>query len=150
VYAIGLGFIVGGTNASIAPCRVVCLDTGSTGVSRQVIQQTVAGAKSLGIAFDNMQGAPGVLGSDTAVCATTGNPIGISFPGQSTDGEFGSSANIGDELVSDTNGRLVPITNNAGSPVNQYVVAVCVQSVTVIGAAYPRIPVIVAGYWRYY
>jgi hypothetical protein len=152
MWAQGVGMIVGGSAANVAPCRVVCLDTGSTGVSRQVIQQsaTVGTALGYGIAQDAQSGAPGIAGSNVAVAGATGDPI-LVYPcnnGGCCLGEFGASANIGNELVSDANGRLVPITDSgAGS---QFVVAQCIESVTVVGTNYPRIAVQLVGYWKYF
>lgn len=147
---LGIGVIVGGTGASIAPCRVVTPDTGATGVSKQVIQSTTAGGLAWGIATEAQKGTPGVTGSDVTIAGQTGDPIEVRWPGQVALAEFGASASLGQELVSDANGRLVPITNNGGSPANQFVIAWCIEAVTQVGSVFPRLPVFLQAYWRYY
>lgn len=148
MYTQGIGLIVGGTAASIAPCRAVTLD--SAGTSRQVIQQSVQGARCYGIAQDAQKNAPGVTGSSTVIAAETGDPILVypGFNGGNCLAEFGASATIDDELISDANGRLIPMAHSGAGLV--WVVAICTESVTLVGTNYPRVSVQLAGYWKYF
>lgn len=123
---IGPAFIAAGT---IPPARIVKQDTT---VDDGVVVATDATVAVIGVSQEGQYGPPGVVGSDTAVAASSGQQIQIITNGNVALVEAGGTVTQGDPIEASTGGVGI-LATGAGQ---HYIVGKALKSATV-GAWFP-------------
>lgn len=102
---IGPSFKAGGT---IPPCRCVKQDTTT---ADSVVLAEDATVAVIGVSQEGMKNPPGVVGSDTAVAAESGDQIQVITFGVALV-ECGGTITRGDQLEPTTGGKVITVTGS--------------------------------------